>query len=79
MTLKDFLRGLGDDQCRSEFAARCGTSLNYLKSIAYNRNGKGKSAKAWLAVAIDRESQGAVSMEALCPEFDWGYLRQRLK
>lgn len=77
MELKDFLRGLGTDEKRDAFARSCGTTLNYLKLIAYNRNGKGKRASASLAVLVDRESSGQVPVEILRPDIDWAYIRNR--
>lgn len=76
MELKNYLRSLAGEAEREAFAARCGTSLTYLRLIAYNKNGKGKRASAKLAVEIDRESDGAVPVELLCPDVDWAYVRQ---
>lgn len=77
MELKDYLRGLGSDEKREAFARSCGTTLNYLKLIAYNRNGKGKRASASLAVEVDRESGGLVPVEVLRPDVDWDYVRHK--
>lgn len=77
MELKDYLRGLKTQEERSAFAAACGTTRNYLRLIAYNKNGKGKRASAALAVSIDRESRGAVRFEQLCPDVDWAYVLQQ--
>lgn len=77
MELKDYLRTLGSDEARESFALRCGTTLNYLRLIAYNRSGRGKRASAELAICIDRESHGVVPVEKIRPDVDWDYLRSR--
>jgi DNA-binding transcriptional regulator YdaS (Cro superfamily) len=58
-------------QERRALAQRCGTSVDYLWQIA---NGL-RTPKAALAVAISRESAGAVRCERLLPGVDWDYLR----
>lgn len=55
---------------RDFFAARCGTSAAHLRNIAY-----GKTCGEALAIAIDRESGGQVTVEELRPDVDWAYLR----
>lgn len=77
MELKDYLRTLGSDDARERFAHRCGTTLNYLRLIAYNRSGRGKRASAELAICIDRASLGMVPVEKVRPDVDWQYLRSR--
>lgn len=57
---------------RDDFARRCGTSPDYLLQIGYGN----RKPKAALAVAIERESAGAVRCEQLLPDVDWHYLRQ---
>lgn len=73
MNLKDYLRQLGSDDARDAFAQACGTSLNYLKLIAYGA----KRAGAATAINIDRASNGTVRCEDLRPDIDWAYLRSR--
>jgi DNA-binding transcriptional regulator YdaS (Cro superfamily) len=64
---------------QSEFAVRCGTSLNYLrKSISLAKN-HGKKIGMTLAVEIERESGGAVRCEQLLPDVDWRQLRTAAK
>lgn len=70
MQLLDFLKPLGAPE-RDAFAAKCGTSVDYLFQIGYGN----RKPKVALAVAIERESGGAVRCEALLPEVDWTYLR----
>lgn len=75
MRLHDYITSLAIED-RDPFAKRCGTSLGFLKLIAYGR----KPCSPELAVAIDRESRGVVCFEQLCPapKMDWTYLRHKL-
>ena len=70
MELKQFIRSVPLDQ-REGFAQRCGTSLNYLKLVAY----KAKPCSERLAIAIERESAGAVTVEELRPDVPWHVIR----
>lgn len=56
---------------RIEFAYRCETSYPHLRNIAYGQ----KSCGEKLAIAIERESDGAVRCEELRPDVDWAFLR----
>lgn len=57
---------------RPEFAHRCGTTHKYLNMVAHGQKQRvGES----LAIAIDRETAGAVRCEDLRPDVDWPYLR----
>lgn len=68
--LRKYLNWL-DTQTQADFAARCGTSVGYLrKAISLKQE-----FKAGLAIAIERESGGAVRCEELSPDVDWEYLR----
>lgn len=72
MKLLDLLNSKSvEDQ--SKFAAACGTTVGYLRLIAYGNRRCGES----LAINIDRESGGAVSIEELRPDVDWSYLSAR--
>lgn len=73
MTLGEYLKTLSIDE-RAAFAKRCGTSPDYLAQIGYDI----RKPKVELAIAIDRESSGAVSCESLLPDVDWPYLRTKL-
>lgn len=70
MLFLEFLKAL-PAAARADFAARCGTSVDYLFQIAYGN----RKPKAALAVAIERETEGKVRCEALLPDVDWAYLR----
>lgn len=72
LNLLAYLQSLNYEERRS-FAARCGTSLDYLWQIA----NAARTPKAQLAVRISRESSGVIPCEKLLPEVDWAYLRQQ--
>ena len=57
---------------QAAYAARCGTSVGYLRKAASTGQRLGES----LCIALDRESSGIVSCELLRPDVDWAYLRQ---
>lgn len=59
---------------RKEFARRVGASPVYLNHYAF---GAKKRLGEGLAIAIDRETNGIVSVEELRPDVDWAYLRGR--
>lgn len=65
MKLSDYLKPLSATE-RAELAGRAGTSWLHLRNIAYS----GKSCGYPLAVAIERESRGAVRRWDLRPS-DW--------
>lgn len=70
MKLINFLETMDKPQ-RKAFALRCGSSPGHLNNVAYEcRQCSGK-----LAIAIERESKGAVTCEEVCPEADWAYVR----
>lgn len=56
---------------RDAFASRCGTSVGYLRKAASAGQRIGES----LAIAIERESGRAVTVEQLRPDVDWAYIR----
>lgn len=70
MDLKTYLRNLPKEE-REPFAERCGTSLNYLKLVAY----KAKIPAEKLCIEVERESNGSVRCEDLRDDVDWGFLR----
>lgn len=53
------------------FAARCGTTVGYLRKAASVGQRIGES----IAIAIERESNRAVTVEQLRPDVDWAYIR----
>lgn len=75
MNLKTFLQTLDPAQ-RDAFAQRCRTSFGHLRNVAY-----GKKAAEALAIAIERETGGAVTCEELRPDLNehWSYIRGTAK
>ena len=73
-TLREFLNSLNTaDQVA--FAARCKTSVGYLRKAISVQQQLGES----LCISIERESKGAVLCESLRPDVDWAYLRGTAK
>lgn len=72
MTLKELILSLGKEE-RDAFAARCGTTTGHLKQVMYGN----RACSAELAIEIDRESQGAIKCDDLCPGADFEYLRSK--
>ena len=70
--LKSFLAGLSV-QDKGAFAERCSTTVGYLNQIMYGNS----KCSASLAIKIDKESNGAVSCDLLCPEADFDYVRNQ--
>lgn len=69
-TLKTYLNNLAPLE-QQGFAARCGTSIGYLRKAISADQRIGES----LCINIERESSGAVTCEELRPDVDWAYLR----
>ncbi|MBF7693448.1 hypothetical protein I2F29_08570 [Acinetobacter sp. FNA3] len=69
------MKSFKSDHERESFANRCGTSLGYLKAIMYGN----RKCNPILAINIDRESEGNISCDNLCPEADFEYVRQKSK
>ncbi len=70
--LKQFLKPLTKAE-RIAFAEKCGTTLGNLNQIIYSKTTCG----AALAIAIDRESNGSVRCDDLCPSADYEYVRKQ--
>lgn len=70
MTLLDFIKPL-DKNALQDFARRCETTPGQLKQVAYGN----RRANASLAIALDRETDGAIRCEETRPDIDWAYLR----
>ncbi len=56
MELKTFIKSLPDEAAREAFAKRCGTTWGHLRNVM---NGS-RTCSAELAVALERESKGAL-------------------
>lgn len=63
MDLETYFRGLPDDTARETFAIRCGTTFLHLRNVACY----GKPCGIPLAVAIERETGGAITRPMLRP------------
>ncbi|WP_338558160.1 hypothetical protein [Acinetobacter sp. KS-LM10] len=70
--LKSFLMSLSA-QDKDAFAERCSTTVGYLNQIMYGNS----KCSASLAIKIDKESNGVVSCDLLCPEADFDYVRNQ--
>ncbi len=68
--LRDFLNGLPTESAKVEFARQCGTTLSYLRKTISARQRLGP----WLALRIERQSEGAVMGRDLRPDLDWGLI-----
>lgn len=64
--LKTYLRGLGEDAAREDFAAACGTSLGHLKNAAFGN----RKLNAAVCAQAEIASGGALKRWHLCP-LDW--------
>jgi DNA-binding transcriptional regulator YdaS (Cro superfamily) len=70
MDLKTYLASLSSEQ-REAFATACGSTPGHLKNISYEY----RTCAEKLAIAIERESKGAVRCEELRGDVDWQFLR----
>jgi|GEM_PF-354407 len=70
MTLLEFIKPL-DKQALLAFAKQCETTPGQLKQVAYGN----RRASAALAIALERETDGAIRCEDTRPDIDWAYLR----
>lgn len=70
MKLIDYLNAI-PVEARDSFAARCGTSFNYLRQVGYGN----RPCPEKLAINLERESNRILVCEELCPEADWAFIR----
>lgn len=68
--LRTFLNSMARSE-QDEFAARCDTSLGYLRKAIST----GERMRESLVINLERESKGVVRCEPLRPDVDWAYLR----
>jgi DNA-binding transcriptional regulator YdaS (Cro superfamily) len=68
--LRKYLNDL-TPEAQENFAIRCGTSIGYLRKAISAEQKIGEK----IAIAMERESAGAVRVEAIRPDVDWAYLR----
>lgn len=70
MDLKSYLNGLSNEE-RESFATACDSTAGHIRNVSYGY----RSCAEKLAIAIERESKGAVRCEDIRPDVDWQYLR----
>jgi DNA-binding transcriptional regulator YdaS (Cro superfamily) len=70
MKLIDYLNAI-PVEAREPFAARCGTSFDYLRQVGYGN----RTCTEKLAINLERESGRMLVCEELCPEADWAFIR----
>lgn len=68
--LIDYINSIPEED-REAFAKRCGTSLGYLRQVAYGN----RRCRESLAINVERESVRKVLCEELRPDVDWAFLR----
>jgi DNA-binding transcriptional regulator YdaS (Cro superfamily) len=68
--LRTYLNSLEVDE-QVAYAERSGTTLGYLRKALSTKERIAEST----AIALDRESAGAVPVESVRPDVDWSYLR----
>jgi DNA-binding transcriptional regulator YdaS (Cro superfamily) len=71
-SLRSYLNSLPVPE-QEAYAERCGTSLGYLRKVISLK----VRVREALAIALERESGGAVSVDETRPDVDWAYLRDR--
>jgi DNA-binding transcriptional regulator YdaS (Cro superfamily) len=64
MDMHTFLKSLGNKQERGTFSIRCGTTLGHLQNVSYGF----RPCSPQLAVAIEQESERAVTRKELLPD-----------
>jgi DNA-binding transcriptional regulator YdaS (Cro superfamily) len=70
MKLIDYLNAI-PVEARESFAARCGTSFDYLRQVGYGN----RACTEKLAINLERESSRMLTCEELCPGTDWAVIR----
>ncbi len=70
MKLIDYLNAI-PVEARESFAARCGTSFDYLRQVGYGN----RACAEKLAINLERESGRMLTCEELCPDTDWAFIR----
>jgi DNA-binding transcriptional regulator YdaS (Cro superfamily) len=66
MDLKTFLRDLGSDEARAEFARKCGTTAGHMRNASYGQ----RPLAPGVCAAAERESGGVVRRWSTRPR-DW--------
>lgn len=68
--LREYVLSL-DKSSRDEYAKKCRTTLGHLNQIIYGN----RSCNPVLAIELDKQSNGRVLCDELCPDADWSYVR----
>jgi DNA-binding transcriptional regulator YdaS (Cro superfamily) len=68
--LRKYLNSL-DPEDQESYAKRCETTVGYLRKAISAKQRIAEST----AILLERESGGAVPVESIRPDVDWGYLR----
>jgi DNA-binding transcriptional regulator YdaS (Cro superfamily) len=68
--LKAFLDPLSPSD-REELAERCETTAGHLRNVAYGF----RPCSERLAINLERETNGELRCERLCPGVDWAFIR----
>lgn len=68
--LIEYLKGVPLTE-QEKFAERCGTTIGYLRKAVCI----GQRIRESVVISIERESGGAVKVEAMRPDVDWSYIR----
>jgi len=72
MQLLDYLKTLPDEASRARFALACGTSVGYLRGVAYGHKNPSDS----LCIRIQAETSGAVKAVEVAPGRDFSFLER---
>jgi len=72
LSLQQYFLSLSVEQ-KESFAKECKTTVGQIQQIMYGH----RNCNPALAIAIDRESKGAVACEDLCSDVDFAYLRNQ--
>lgn len=73
MNFRTYWQKLPTGEPRTDFATRCGSSVGYFNLIASGH----KKAGPDLAMRIEAESAGAVTVEETCPAAPWHVVRAK--
>ncbi len=71
-SLRSFFLGLDKDE-REKFAKKCNTTTGFITQIYLGNS----PCRETLAIEIDKNSNGLVRCDDLCPQTDFNYLRNQ--
>lgn len=70
MNLREYLKSISSEQAET-LAKTCGTTLGYLRQVAYGN----RRVRESLAIKLEKETGRAVQCEDLRPDVDWSVIR----